>query len=639
MKRRYGLLKPLPDVHTLGINTIKGLLLDCGETVLIADESISRSFQETGSESEQLHRWLTKQHITHLGLSYRLDPQDALSLMDQLIDYLKKNRCLQQDKGWIHRLYFAGLPESCDRISQRFGTLITVFSGEDSVFETMSALDVPQSKIPSHIFEGSRYDEERAKLAAVYIQSADHTTLSPVINERYPEFGTRQDSLSLRLLNRRLHSDLPLTRVHVGPYQQDRQKAVTEFEQWCSRLAKNRYLDICSIGSSQLTQSHFGQDWTGLKNGGGVPIQTAAEYERIYACSRPMLLRTYSGTSQVDHLVKVHEDSLNIAWHALSLWWFNQIDGRGPNDLLTNLHQHTEALKLIARHRKPFEPNVPHHFSFRGADDLTYVVSAVLSARVAKQYGIQDFVLQVMLNTPRSTWGMTDLAKARSILAMIAPLKDEHFNIILQPRAGLDYFSPNLDEAKIQLASVSMLMDDIEPQDQTSPDIIHVVSYSEAVHLATPDIIDDSIKITLGAVAHYRQFKKTHDFLAPYEAEIQKRTQEFIHEATLILNAIDAHLEDFSSPVALAALFESGFLPAPYLWGNTQKYPNATHFGSRFSNGTTILTDQEGHPVSTQARIDYALSNLEQCHTRLKSEYQELLSKLSQSPGSDAVTA
>jgi hypothetical protein len=67
------------------------------------------------------------------------------------------------------------------------------------------------------------------------------------------------------------------------------------------------------------------------------------------------------------------------------------------------------------------EANVSHHFAFRGADDVTYVVSAVLAARMAKAAGIRHFVLQNMLNTPKSTWGIQDLAKSR---AMLRPIRE-----------------------------------------------------------------------------------------------------------------------------------------------------------------------------------------------------------------------
>ena len=52
------------------------------------------------------------------------------------------------------------------------------------------------------------------------------------------------------------------------------------------------------------------------------------------------------------------------------------------------------------------------------------------------------------------------------------------------------------------------MMDDIDPFNEVTLEIIHVVSYSEALFLATPDIINDSIKITLTALSTYRDLKK-----------------------------------------------------------------------------------------------------------------------------------
>jgi len=77
--------------------------------------------------------------------------------------------------------------------------------------------------------------------------------------------------------------------------------------------------------------------------------------------------------------------------------------------------------------------------------------------------------------------------------------------LFFNPRAGLDFFKPDLEQAKIQLAAVSCLMDDIEPRNLASPDVIHVVSYSEASHLATPDVINESIQITLHTIEKYRE--------------------------------------------------------------------------------------------------------------------------------------
>ncbi|MGQ9881463.1 MAG: hypothetical protein ACUVSV_11465 [Armatimonadota bacterium] len=113
-----------------------------------------------------------------------------------------------------------------------------------------------------------------------------------------------------------------------------------------------------------------------------------------------------------------------------------------PYSVRENLHQHLEALRFIAESGKPFEPNIPHHFAFRGTDDISYVVSSVLAARTAKRLGVRTLILQNMLNTPKATWGIQDLAKSRALLSLVRELEDENFRVILQPRAGLDYFPP-----------------------------------------------------------------------------------------------------------------------------------------------------------------------------------------------------
>ena len=154
-------------------------------------------------------------------------------------------------------------------------------------------------------------------------------------------------------------------------------------------------------------------------------------------------------------LAKIHERSLNISWHALSFWWFDELDGRGHNCLLDNLKEHFEAVRWIVTTGKPVEPNVPHHFAFRGADDITYIISGFLAAKACKKLGVRHLILQNMLNTPKYTTGVQDLTKGRTMLKLVRELEDDTFHVSLQSRAGLDYFAPDLEEAKIQLAAVT----------------------------------------------------------------------------------------------------------------------------------------------------------------------------------------
>ncbi|PKM86086.1 MAG: cobalamin-binding protein [Firmicutes bacterium HGW-Firmicutes-10] len=630
MNKIYGLLKPLPDVHTLGINSIKGLLEECHQYVIIANDDVNEALGSIQSDIQQqkVIDWIKQNHITHLGISYRLDPQRASEIIGYLIYALKEANALISDGGNLVRIFFAGLPQSCHLIEARYGNLVSTFTGSQSTKETLLSMGIEADHIPPSLITGSEYDDLLKKIAKEFIATENYTYFKPEKKDGYSEFGTRNDTLIKRLNHYQKYSNLPLIRVHAGPYGENRKEAVELFADWCRQLAKTGYLDICSIGTSQLTQSNFDEDWQDLPNGGGVPIQTPQDYRMIYDSSRPMLLRTYAGTKNVDKLARTHEEAINIAWHALSFWWFNQLDGRGPNDLLTNLHQHMETLKYIAETSKPFEPNIPHHFAFRGSDDVTYIVSAVLAARTARNHGIKDFILQIMLNTPRYTWGIVDLAKARAILQLISPLCDENFRIYLQPRAGLDYFFPQLPLAKEQLATVSMMMDDIEPQIANSPPLIHVVSYSEAMELATPPIIDESIKITLSSLNHIRKLKQTHQVsFQKFEPEITRRKNQFVAETKAILDSIEREIEYPYTAIGLYTIFASGYLPVPYLWGNKQDYPNATHFKTRLIAGSMVVVDDDGLPIAVDKRIDFASRNVEDTLKKARSQTLKMIGK------------
>lgn len=327
----------------------------------------------------------------------------------------------------------------------------------------------------------------------------------------------------------------------------------------------------------------------------------------IWEASRPLLVRTYAGTKNIPQLAKMYEETINICWHALSLWWFNKLDERGPYDLYTNLRQHVETLKFIAKTNKPFEPNIPHHFAFRGADDVTYIVSAYLAAKLAKKLGVKTLILQNMLNTPRFTWGIQDLAKSRAMLTLVKELEDDNFRVLLQPRAGLDYFSHDLYEAKIQLAAVTALMDDIDPHNEASPPIIHVVSYSEASHLATPEIVNESIKITQHSLQKYRKLRragKIEDMSRNEDAD--ERKQELLESARTIIAGIENHVPNPYSAEGFYTIFKAGFLPVPYLWGQTGEFKHAKHWKTKPFKGAVKLVDEQGKFITSEKVVEYA---------------------------------
>ena len=451
---RFVLIKPALDAHTMGLMTTAELLTACGYPVEIAPPEIARAIDESANEQRQLEiaSWIASVRGVHIGISYRLDPDDAARLVGTLLEILRKNRLFHDQGGFVRSLFFAGLPDACERVKREWSGRIETFQGGETAVETLSRLGVPESEIPTDILEGSQYDNALLSFAQELIQKG--TASPPPKRSTYPTYGTTNDTIEARLNANNAIGGPPLLRAHVGPYHPElsRRENVQEFLNWAKTLAASSHLDILSVGSSQLSQSHFGENWGDRPNGGGVPLNTEDEFRQVREACVPMLVRTYSATKNVPQMAEMYERALNICWHALSFWWFNTLDGRGPYDLLEGLRQHFQTLDVIAAHRRAFEANVPHHFAFRGADDVTYLVSAYLAAKAAKTYGIHTYILQNMLNTPRLTWGIQDLAKSRALLQLVRPLIGPDFRIVLQPRAGLDYFKPDLDAARIQLA-------------------------------------------------------------------------------------------------------------------------------------------------------------------------------------------
>lgn len=622
----FGFIKPSLDAHTIGVNAVAEILKECGYKVLVADRRINAAMNNFRYEENRkiIFDWIKEHRISRIGFSFRLDEDEAVDLFGYLMYELEQGQMFYYQNGPIKGIYFAGLPKACEKVEKKYKGFVKTFMGGEPLSQTLKTLGVPESAIPKDIREGNQYDDFRMEFGKKIIDEEEYLSFRPIDRSGYPEYGTDQDTIVKRLQHNASPSFAPLMRAHVGPYSasMSREECVREFATWAEQLAKSGYLDILSIGTSQLSQSNFGEDWGDRLNGGGVPINSPDEFRMIWEVSRPLLVRTYAGTKNIPQLAKIYEETINISWHALSLWWFNKLDGRGPLDVYTNLKEHIETMKFIAATNKPLEPNIPHHFAFRGADDVSYIVSAYLAAKLAKKMGIRTLILQNMLNTPRSTWGIQDLAKSRAMLKLVKGLEDQNFKVLLQPRAGLDYFSPDLYEAKIQLAAVSALMDDIDPYNEMSPPIIHVVSYSEASHLATPDIINESIQITQYTIQKYRELrrlKKIED-MSRHE-EIQERENNLYTAAKKIITAIETYIDNPYSAEGFYKIYAAGFLPTPYIWGEVDEFKHATVWKPKFVKGGTQLMDDKGNIATPEDIISYARDHIKDAEYILATKY------------------
>ena len=225
-----------------------------------------------------------------------------------------------------------------------------------------------------------------------------------------------------------------------------------------------------------------------------------------------------------------------------------------------------------------------------------------------------------MLNTPRSTWGVQDLAKSRVLLKIVKELENSSFNVILQTRAGLDYFKPNIEEAKAQLAAVTAMMDDIDPYNEYSPQIIHVVSYSEALLLATPDIINDSIKITRTSLNEYRKIKQELHLFEEAQDEIAKRESYLEVNARKIIRELENSIDNLYTPEGLYIAFVAGWLPVPELWSDSSEFIMAKNWETNIIDGGKYLTENNVI-IPVDRMINKCVSNIPEAKRILKDKY------------------
>jgi hypothetical protein len=611
---RFGIIKPSVDAHVLGISSIGELLAECGREVAYASEGVCRACDrpEEELESTAIETWIKEERITLLGFSYRLSPEDGVGLLVRLTRQLERRSLFSDQGGPLRALYFAGLPQACRLAKERVPRVAAVFDGEETPQETLKRLGIRPLAIPRESERAFGYDADRLAFGEEIVRKAEYLSLPPPDRSGYPEFGGEQDSVIARLRHAALAGALPLYRAHMGQYMPDRKEAVRFFLRWTREMATLHQLDVLSIGSSQLSQSRFGEDWGDSTNGGGVPLNSPEEFAAAWRAARPMLVRSYAGTKNLVAMARMNEETIHNAWHALSLWWFCRTDNRGHYSLWENLDQQFAALRYVAAVGKPFEPNVPHHFSFRGADDTTYVVSGYIAARVAKALGIRCLIAQNMLNTPKYTWGVQDLARSRALLLLLRGLEDRSFSVVLQTRAGLDYLSADPFRAKAQLAAVTALMDDIEPRNANSPHIIHVVSWTEATRFADPAVIAESVQISRQALAKYRKLRKKGliDDMTK-SPDVRARTEELLSESLAVIRAIETSIPDPWTPAGLYSIFAAGFLPVPYLWECREEFPGAIDWRTRLIRGAVRLVDERGVPLSAAQRIEKALATLQ----------------------------
>jgi hypothetical protein len=300
----------------------------------------------------------------------------------------------------------------------------------------------------------------------------------------------------------------------------------------------------------------------------------------------------------------MYVETINIAWCAIPLYWFNQMDGRGPWDVAGSIREHQQVMAWYGAGGIPVELNEPHHWGMRDAPDVVFVVAAYLSAYNARAFGVRDYIAQMMFNSPPGLSDAMDLAKMLAVLEMIAPLASSgkgaggegRFNVYRQTRVGLLSHPLDPEAARGHLAAATYL------QMALKPHIVHVVGHTEAHHAATAEDVIAACKIARRAIDN--AVAGAPDMTA--DPRVQERKQELIAEARVTLDAIRAlaapdAADPFSDPLTLARAVTFGLLDAPHL--RNSRYACGRVVTRIDERGACVVVDAAGSPLSETHRL------------------------------------
>jgi methylmalonyl-CoA mutase cobalamin-binding subunit len=484
-----------------------------------------------------------------VGVSYRLTPENGERLLGEFAE--------AADDLYAQgvRFAFGGTPPVADRAAS-FGFFERVFDGTES---------------------------EDVVLAYLKGQS-----LSALSEEDFPNTAVARI---------RWRDPYPILRHHFGlPTMEQTLEGIAE-------IAEARVLDLISLGPDQDAQQHFfhpeRQD-VRRKGAGGVPVRTPDDYRALYLASRRgnyPLMRTYSGTDDFLRLAEMYVETINMAWCAIPVFWFNQMDGRGPWDLEGSIREHQKVMAWYGERGIPVELNEPHHWALRDSPDVLFVVSAYLSAYNARAFGVRDYIAQMMFNSPPAVSDAMDLAKMLASLEIARPLEDSRFRIWRQTRTGL------LSYPVDRVAAMGHLAASVYLQMALRPHIVHVVSHSEAHHAATAADVIEACGLARKAIGN--AVRGAPDMVS--DPAVQARKDELLQEAHVTLAAIRAFssaeaADPLTDPATLANAVTSGILDAPHLRNNPCALGKiVTRVDER---GACIAVDRAtGCPLTEKARI------------------------------------
>ncbi len=407
------------------------------------------------------------------------------------------------------------------------------------------------------------------------------------------------------LLNRiDFKKPFPIIRHHFG------RPTVDETVDGIKVISDSGLVDVISLGPDQNAQEYFfePEKMDNMQDGaGGVPIRNESDLKRLYQATRRgnwPIMRCYSGTNNILKFAEVLQKTINNAWCAVPLCWYNELDRRSKRKLVDAIDENQQVVKWHADRNIPVEINESHHWSLRYAPDSVAVAAAYLAAYNAKKFGVSVYISQYMFNTPPETSFTMDLAKMLAKIDMIESLHDKNFKTIRQTRTGLYSMGTDFNKAKGQLASSTLLQMQVEPQ------IVHVVAYCESSYAAKPNDIIESCNIVNKVIENC--LNGCPDMKIDKNVVFRKNT--LISEAYLVIEKIKKLYNELSlqekkllkyddpliEPIIIAKAINKGILDAPHLAGIGA---GCGKINAMFFNGANLIVDEKGNIISEKERL------------------------------------
>jgi hypothetical protein len=493
-------------------------------------------------------------------IGYRLTPSALPVILDEFFKGLEQKDLLND------RLYYFGGTPGCIEVARCYPYITTYFQGEENRQYIMSTL---------------------------FLDKQNEIQYEPI----HDRLALEGDDLSPSDLRQIIQQDryFPMLRHHFGL------PTLEESIEGIKKIAKSEQVDLISLAPDQNAQEYYFEPNKmnhALDGSGGIPIRTADDLNRLWQaaqCGNYPRLRIYSGTSHLLEWAELSQRTINNAWGTIPLFWYSILDGRSSRTVEEALRENMATIRWYAERGIPVEINESHHWSLRESSDAIAVADFYIAAYNAKKLGVNTYIAQLMFNTPRLTSAKMDLAKMLAKLEMVSELEDENFVCLKQVRAGLTHFSIDMNIAKGQLAASTLLSLAVKPQ------IIHVVSYSEADHAAGPEDVIESCKIVKGVLRNaWNEFPDMS-----IDPDVQERKKYLLQEARRIIHAMQDGFsvisnDPLSDPNCLAQTVKTGLLDAPHLLNN----PAALgRIRTMPINGGYDAIDKQGNVLSEEQRL------------------------------------